>query len=95
MVKGSLDHHRDVIVLCIAEKNLNEDEISRGKAANRLRAIADELDGDEGLGIDIENKTIALSPPSSIAYEVGVREKSSVLRGNRETITIKMDWQPE
>lgn len=36
----------------MAEENLNEDKISRGDAANRLRAIADELDGDEGLDID-------------------------------------------
>jgi hypothetical protein len=25
---------------------------------------------------------------------VGVRERSSVLRGSRESVTIKLDWKP-
>ena len=30
-----------------------------------------------------------------IAMEVGVREKSSLLRGDHETVTIEMDWEPQ
>ncbi|ELY86400.1 hypothetical protein C485_10390 [Natrinema altunense JCM 12890] len=26
--------------------------------------------------------------------EVGVRERSSILRGQRETVTVKLDWKP-
>jgi hypothetical protein len=30
-----------------------------------------------------------------IAMEIGVRGSSSMLRGDREALTVKMDWQPE
>jgi amphi-Trp domain-containing protein len=79
----------------MAEKNLEEDDVSRGETAERLRAIADELDGDGDVNLEVENKTISLSPPSSINYELGVRESSSILRGDRESVTIKLDWSPE
>jgi hypothetical protein len=27
-------------------------------------------------------------------YEVLVKERSSLLRGNRETVTVTMEWKP-
>lgn len=86
----------------MAEKTLNEERLSRSDAAERLRAIADELDdeseeGDENeeISVAVGNKNVRLSPPGTIGYEIGVREGSSVLRGSRETVTIKLDWKPE
>ena len=87
----------------MADKNLEEKDVSRAEAAENLRAIADELDGGEEMNIDVgeemnidvENKTIALSPTDSVGYEVGVRERSSILRGSRESVTITLDWKPE
>ncbi len=79
----------------MAEKTLNEAELSRDEAAEQLRALADEIEGDGEANVRVNNKTITLSPSSSIGYEVGVRESSSILRGNRETVTVKMGWKPE
>lgn len=79
----------------MAEKTLNEAELSRDEAAEQLRALADEIEGEGVANVRVNNKTITLSPPSSIGYEVGVRESSSILRGNRETVTVKMGWKPE
>jgi amphi-Trp domain-containing protein len=79
----------------MADKDLNEDELSLDDAATRLEAIAEELRSGDGFDIDVDNRTIHLSPPSVIAMEVGIRESSSLLRGDRETVTIKMDWKPE
>lgn len=76
-------------------KELDENEVSLEEAAQRLEAIAAELRDEDTLDIDIENRTVHLSPPSTIAMEVGVRETSSLLRGDRETVTIKLDWKPE
>jgi amphi-Trp domain-containing protein len=78
----------------MAEKNLNEEELTREETAERLEEVARELR--EGTGnVHVGNKTIRLSPPETIAYEIGVRERSSLLRGNYETVTIKLDWKPE
>lgn len=83
----------------MAEKTLNEERLSRSEAAEQLRTLADELD-DEGedddgeISVPVGNKHVRLSPPGTISYEIGVREGSSVLRGDRETITLKLDWKP-
>jgi amphi-Trp domain-containing protein len=77
----------------MAEKNISEEKLDRAAAAERLRTIADDLESDEEFNIDINNKTIALHPRDSVAFELGVRERSSILRGSRESVTIKMDWR--
>ena len=77
----------------MAEKNISEEKLDRAEAAERLRAIADDLESDEEFHIDIDNKTITLHPRDSLGFEVGVRERSSLLRGSRESVTIKMDWR--
>lgn len=79
----------------MAEKNIGEDEHSRAEAADHLREIADDLEEGDEFNVNIENKTITLHPPSAVNFEVGARESSSVLRGDRESVTIKMDWKPE
>jgi amphi-Trp domain-containing protein len=79
----------------MAEKNIGEYEHSRAEAADHLREIADDLEEGDEFDVDIENKTITLHPSSSVNFEIGARESSSVLRGSRESVTIKMDWSPE
>lgn len=79
----------------MAEKNIDEDELDRAEAADRLREIADDLESGETFDVAIGNKTISLSPTSVIGFEVGARESSSILRGRRESVTITMDWRPD
>jgi len=79
----------------MSEKTLHEEKISREEVAERLESIADQLRGDGDADIDVGNKTVTLSPTENIAYEIGTRESSSVLRGDRETVTIKLDWKPK
>ena len=78
----------------MVDKTLSAEELTRDEAAERLRKLADELEGDGPASIRTGNKTVDLNPSQSIAYELGVRERSSILRGSRETITLKMDWKP-
>ena len=78
----------------MVDKTLAAEELTRDEAAERLRELADELEGDGPASVRTGNKSVDLRPSQSIAYEVGVRERSSILRGSRETVTIKMDWKP-
>lgn len=78
----------------MVDKTLSADKITREEAAEQLRALADEIESGEQATVRTGNKTVDLRPSESIAYEVGVRERSSILRGQRETVTIKMDWKP-
>jgi amphi-Trp domain-containing protein len=73
----------------------NEDEVSRGEAADRLEAIAQALRADGEIDFEAGNKTITFSPPDSVSYKVAVREESSILRSRRETAEITLSWRPE
>lgn len=76
-------------------KELQELSVTREEAAERLETFAEALRGEGTFDVTVENRTVHLSPPQDIGFEVGVREKSSRLRGNRESVTVKMDWKPE
>lgn len=75
-------------------KELEERDVSREEAAEQLQEIAAALRTGDTMDIAINNRTIHLSPSETVALEVGVREKSTLLRGNREGITIEIDWKP-
>lgn len=75
-------------------KELETRDVSREEAADRLEAIAAQLRGDESFDVNVSNRTIHLTPPQQVGMEVGVRETSSLFRGDREGITIKLDWKP-
>ena len=79
----------------MSDKTLHEEQLSRDEVADRLQAIAHELREDGDADVDVGNKTVTLSPSNDIGYEIGIRESSSILRGSRESVTIKLDWKPE
>lgn len=77
----------------MVNKTLNAEKLSREETAGRLRALADAIEGDGDANVSVGNKQISLRPQSSIGYEIGVRERSSVLRGSRESVTVTMEWK--
>ncbi|WP_123535478.1 amphi-Trp domain-containing protein [Halosimplex salinum] len=76
-------------------KELEEMDMTRDEAADKLESIADDLRGDGPFDVNVANRTVHLSPPRDIGVEIGVRETSSLLRGSREAFTVKLDWKPE
>jgi amphi-Trp domain-containing protein len=75
-------------------KELEERDVSQEEAAARLEAIADKVRSGDSMDVNVNNRTIHLSSPAEIAMEVDVRERSTLLRGDREGITITLDWKP-
>jgi amphi-Trp domain-containing protein len=79
----------------MADKTISEERLNREEVADRLEALAEGLRADDDeVGVKVGNKTVRLRPSDSVGYEIGVRERSSVLRGSRESVTIKLDWKP-
>lgn len=76
-------------------KEVDEGNDTRNNIADRLREIADQIDEEGEAEFQVRNRTISLAPPDSINYMVEVREKSTRFRGNRESVTVKMDWKPQ
>jgi len=75
-------------------KELEAYDVTREEAADKLESIAADLRGDGSFDVNVSNRTVHLAPPEEIGMEVGVREMSSLLRGDRESFTVKLEWKP-
>ena len=79
----------------MADRTQAEQTLMREELAAYLRGLAEEFErGAEDISVDVGNKSVALSPPEQIDCDVEVVERSSMLRGERETIDIKLSWKP-
>lgn len=77
------------------QKTAVPEEMTREEVAQRLHELAEEFEGEREVVARTGNKTVELEPARDVAYELTVRERGSILRGNRESITIRMGWKPE
>ncbi len=77
------------------QKTAVPEEMSREEVAQRLHDLAEEFESGGEVVARTGNKTVELEPTDDVGYELTVRERGSILRGNRESITIRMDWKPE
>lgn len=78
----------------MAQKTSVPEEVAPEEVAERLHELAEEFEAGDEVVARTGNKTVELSPSDPLAYELTVRERGSVLRGNRESVTIRMDWIP-
>ncbi|WP_246998341.1 amphi-Trp domain-containing protein [Halosolutus gelatinilyticus] len=79
----------------MAERTTADETMTRSELASYLASLGDEFErGGEDINVAVGNKTVDLAPPESINVSVDVVERSSMLRGNRETITIELNWKP-
>ncbi|WP_254522210.1 amphi-Trp domain-containing protein [Natrinema caseinilyticum] len=49
---------------------------------------------DETVTVPVGNKNVSLHPPHHVDVSIEVVERSSMLRGNRETVDIELSWKP-
>jgi amphi-Trp domain-containing protein len=73
----------------------DSERLDRETAAKRLEEIASALRDDETVEISVGNKTISLHPPETVSFRVDVIERNKLFRGNRETVSIELDWKPK
>ena len=79
----------------MAERTTSDDVMTRAELASYLSSLAQEFDDEhEEIAIAVGNKTVSLSPPENVNVSVDVVERSSILRGERETIAIELSWKP-
>lgn len=78
----------------MAQKTSVPEKVAPEEVAERLHELAEEFEAGDEVVARTGNKTVELSPSDPLAYELTVRERGSVLRGNRESVTIRMDWIP-
>ena len=77
----------------MADKTVHESELDRASVAESLRSLADEFEAGKDVHVRVGNKSVRLQPPETISYEISVHEISSLIRTNRETVTLTLDWK--
>ncbi|WP_408959672.1 amphi-Trp domain-containing protein [Natrinema sp. 74] len=79
----------------MAQRTTADETLPREELAAYLQGLATEFErGDEQVSISVGNKNVSLNPPQNVDLSVEVVERSSMLRGNRETIEIELSWKP-
>lgn len=79
----------------MADTTSNEQNVSREEAADLLQDLARELRGEGQANVDVGNKTVDLSPASTLTYEIDTEERSPMLGGQRETVSVTLGWETE
>ncbi|KTG09329.1 hypothetical protein AUR64_16235 [Haloprofundus marisrubri] len=77
----------------MADKTQSKQERTGPEFAGYLRRIADEFDSGGDVRLSIGNKEVTVHPPESFDTEVSVTERSSKLRGDKETVEITAEWK--
>ncbi|MCU4925803.1 amphi-Trp domain-containing protein [Halobacteria archaeon AArc-dxtr1] len=73
----------------------HEEELARESAAARLQELARELDSDGTADVRVGNKMVTLTPASVLNYDIETQERSPMLGGHSEEITVKLSWKRE
>lgn len=79
----------------MANTTSDEREVSRDEAADLLQELAREVRGGGRANIDVGNKTVELDPASALTYDIEIEERSPMLGGQRQTVTVTLDWETE
>lgn len=77
----------------MANTTSDEQDVSRDEAADLLQELAREIRGDGRADVDVGNKTIELHPASAMTYDIEIEERSPMIGGQRETVTL--GWETE
>jgi amphi-Trp domain-containing protein len=79
----------------MASTTSDERDVSRDEAADLLQDLAREIRGEGQADVDVGNKTVQLTPASALTYEIEIEERSPMLGGQRESVTVTLDWESE
>ncbi|WP_049925531.1 amphi-Trp domain-containing protein [Halopiger goleimassiliensis] len=77
----------------MGDTTTHSDELPREEAADRLQELARELRRDGPAEVSVGNKLLTLSPDAAVEYGIQVEERSPMLGGDREEITVTLEWE--
>jgi amphi-Trp domain-containing protein len=79
----------------MAESTEHKTKMNRAEFADYLRALAEQFENGGEMDIAVGNKTVQLHPPDTVKSEIEVVERSSILRGNRESLELDVNWKAQ
>ena len=79
----------------MGEKTNTEEKVSREEAADLVQELAQEIRSGGVAEVRVGNKMLKLSPAPELEYGIEVQERSPMLGGPREKITVTLEWEVE
>ncbi|SDK18601.1 amphi-Trp domain-containing protein [Natronorubrum texcoconense] len=79
----------------MGEKTNTEENVSREEAADLVQELAQEIRSGGIAEVRVGNKMLKLSPAPELEYGIEVQERSPMLGGPREEITVTLEWEVE
>ncbi|SIR83267.1 amphi-Trp domain-containing protein [Natronorubrum thiooxidans] len=79
----------------MAETTDHDEQVSRDEAADLVQELAQEIRSEGPAEVRVGNKLLTLSPPPELEYGIEVEERSPMLGGPREKITVTLEWKLE
>lgn len=79
----------------VTESTDYDETLTREEAADALQHLASELRGTGVTEVPVGNKLLTLSPSPTLDYAIEVEERSPMMSGDRETVTVTLDWEVE
>ena len=77
----------------MADTTTASESLSNEAAAERLEALASELrQEDDGIQVEVGNKSVSLAPSGDIDYDIEVAEREPMLGSKHESVTIELEW---
>lgn len=77
----------------MGETTNTTEDVSRERAADLIQELARELRRNGTADIRVGNKTLTLTPAPELEYQIEVEERSPMLGGPREQVTVTLEWE--
>lgn len=77
----------------MSDTTAHSQELPREEAADLLQELARELRDQRPAEVRVGNKMLTLNPSSLIEYGIEVEERSPMIGGDREEITVTLEWE--
>ncbi|RKD93415.1 amphi-Trp domain-containing protein [Halopiger aswanensis] len=78
----------------MAQRTTADETIAREELAAYFHRLAEEFgEGGREINVEVGNKTVELNPPNEVDLSVDVIERSTMFRGDRETIQLELNWK--
>ncbi len=77
----------------MADSTKHEETVDREEFVTYLRRLADEFEKEGDIDVPVGNKTVRLHPPGKVTRKVEVVERSSILRGDKESLKLDITWK--
>ncbi len=79
--------------MAMVDETTSDESMTRTELANYLHELAEEFEGDGEMTVPVGNKTVKLTPTDEVDVDIEVAERSAMLGGDKETITLDVNWE--